>query len=80
MLKAVLNEAWKLAPFRVAVVHNMIHEFGKAVSMMTDRASSETATPFFFSSFDTSSILLIPFANKTYITIHSIFMSNLFLY
>ncbi len=22
MLKAVLNEAWKLAPFRVAVVHN----------------------------------------------------------
>ena len=80
MLKAVLNEAWKLAPFRVAVVHNMTNEFGKAVSMMTDRASSETATPFFFSSFDTSSILLIPFADMTYITIHSIFMSNLCLY
>ena len=23
MLKAVLNEAWKLAPFRVAVVHSL---------------------------------------------------------
>ena len=51
----------------------------KAVSMMTEMASSETATPFFFSAFDTSSILLIPFDDKTYITIHSIFMSNLFI-
>lgn len=46
----------------------MIHKLGESSVIMTERASSETEIPFFFSAFDTSSILLITFTDMTYVT------------
>ena len=55
----------------------MIHKLGESSVIMTERASLETAIPFFFSAFDTSSILLFPFTDMTYVSIYLMFMSNL---
>ena len=46
----------------------MIHKLGESSVIMTERASLETEIPFFFSAFDTSSILLITFIDMPYVT------------
>ena len=56
MLKAVLNEAWKLAPFRVAVVHI---ELGAHSSHFLFRVGYENCLPIFSNTKESSDCKLL---------------------